>query len=186
MRPMWDRFGRPLTQCSSGSMLGILPAPSPSHISWGLWGGKELAHLGLEWGGEGCGGQENKNNSLFREAPRADLFIPKMAIALCTCRFLIKILMARDIDFEPKMGFRLWFGYINSGNSNILNNFISFLCALFILNSPSCDRALSHSVSIRLCFPSSSSHPDMKLFSLSSQSYRLVFYKLPALFKITA
>jgi len=61
------------------------------------------------WGRRAERGQESRANILFREALKADLFVPKMATGLCVCRFQEKeaILMARDMDFEPRMGFRL-------------------------------------------------------------------------------
>lgn len=62
--------------------------------------------MGLEWGGEGCGGQENKNNTLFTEAPGGPVY-SKDGDCFVYMEVLIKILMARDTDFETKMGFRL-------------------------------------------------------------------------------
>lgn len=121
-----------------GGCWGHCPAPPPPQ-QWRL---QEKAHtLGLGSGGKrDVSGQERREPTHSSEKHcRADLFLPKMVTDLCMSGFWEKeaILMARDMDFEPRIAFRLWFGYTNSGNSNILNKFISF-CALLILNLLSC------------------------------------------------
>lgn len=187
----WGPSGAARADHSRGAALGgcwglaSLPHPHPFQPRAG--GGAYTS--GWDVGGEGGLWEDRRagtTHSLFREALQVRPVHPKGGNCFVYMPVLIKILMAWDIDFEPKMGFRFWFGYTNSGNSNILNNFISFFGALFIY-PPSVSQALSHSEPIKLCSPSSSSCPDMKLPSLSSHSYRLGFLQTASsLFKITA
>lgn len=150
------------------------------------WGHSALCHLhphqpwpvGLEVGKEGWrrAGEQSQLFTLFREAPKSDLLIPKMATALCVWRFREKeaILTARDMDSEPRMGFRLLLGQTGSGNSQHSKQiYLVFVPYLFSTILPII-QTFSHSVPIRLCFPLSSSL-DLKLPSLPIHSYTLSF-----------
>lgn len=128
---------------------------------------RSLHLLGRGWGGSAVRGRrESRDDIPFRETRQGRPVHPKEGNCFVYVQVWIKILMSRDIDFEPKMGFRFWFGYTNSGNTSILNNFISFLVP-YLLAHLLVSQVLSPSGPIG-CSPSSSSCPDMKPPSLSS------------------
>lgn len=94
-----------MVQLCGGAGDAGFPAPPPPLPAEG-WG-RSLHLLGRGRGGSAeRGRRESRDDILFRETGQGRPVHPKEGNCFVYVQVWIKILMARDIDFEPKMGFR--------------------------------------------------------------------------------